>query len=56
MRDRVTIIGAADYELPGAGPGEYYSVVIAHAASPALGARFALNDAASNSGCDLGQE
>ena len=56
FRDRVTILGASDYGLPGAGPGEYYSVVIARTDDPAPGPRFALNDPLSNSGWDLGQE
>ena len=56
FRDRVTLIGASDYGLPGAGPGEYYSVIVARADDPAPGSRFALNDPLSNSGWDLPQE
>lgn len=56
FRDRVTVIGASNYGLPGAGPGEYYSVIVARADDPAPGPRFALNDPLSNSGWDLPQE
>ena len=56
FRDRVTLIGASDYGLPGAGPGEYYSLVVARADDPAPGPRFALNDPLSNSGWDAGQD
>lgn len=55
-RDRVTLIGASDYGLEDAGPGEYYSVIIARADDPAPGRRFALNDPLSNSGWDAGQD
>ena len=56
FRETVTLIGAADYALPGAAPGMYHSVVIVHRDSPirtmdaALSARFAANDALSQSG------
>ena len=56
FRDRVTLIGASDYGLPGAGPGEYYSFIIARADDPAPGPRFAFNDPLSNSGWDAGQD
>lgn len=56
FRDRVTLIGASDYGLPGAGPGEYYSLIVARADDPAPGPRFALNDPLSNSGWDAGQD
>ena len=56
FRDRVTLIGASDYGLPGAGPGEYYSLIIARADEPEPGHRFALNDPLSNSGWDAGQD
>nr|WP_246849291.1 PhnD/SsuA/transferrin family substrate-binding protein [Rubellimicrobium arenae] len=56
FRDRVTVIAASDYGLPGAGPGEYYSYMIARADDPAPGDRFALNDPLSNSGWDFAQE
>lgn len=56
FRDRVTLLGAADYGLPGAEPGTYYSVVIVRRDSPirsmeaALTARFAANEGLSQSG------
>ncbi|HVG49578.1 MAG TPA: PhnD/SsuA/transferrin family substrate-binding protein [Rubellimicrobium sp.] len=56
FRDRVTLIGASDYGLPGAGPGEYYSLIVARADDPTPGPRFALNDPLSNSGWDAGQD
>ena len=56
FRDRVTLIGASDYGLEDAGPGEYYSFVIARADDPAPGPRFALSDPLSNSGWDSGQD
>lgn len=51
FRDRVTLIGAAHYDLPDCAPGQYYSVLIARAdlADPSA-ARFACNDLLSNSG------
>ena len=52
----MTLIGASDYGLEGAGPGEYYSLVIARADEEAPGTRFALNDPLSNSGWDAGQD
>ncbi|EYD78352.1 ABC-type phosphate/phosphonate transport system, periplasmic component [Rubellimicrobium mesophilum DSM 19309] len=55
FRDRVTLVGASDYGLPGAGPGEYYSLIVARADDAAPGLRFALNDPLSNSGWDAGQ-
>ncbi len=54
--DQVTLIGAGDYGLPGAGPGEYYSVIIARAddargsLSAFDGASFAFNAPDSQSG------
>lgn len=56
FRERVTLIGASDYGLPGAGPGEYYSLIVARADDPQPGPRFALNDPLSNSGWDAGQD
>jgi len=56
FRDRVTLIGASDYGLEDAGPGEYYSVIVARADDPAPGFRFALSDPLSNSGWDSGQD
>ena len=56
FRDRVTLIGASDYGLPDAGPGEYFSLIIARADDPAPGDRFALNDPLSCSGWDAGQD
>lgn len=55
FRDRVTLIGAADYGLPGCAPGQYYSVFLARADDPAtdvrdLAHRFAYNEGLSNSG------
>lgn len=52
FKGRVTVLGASDYGLPGAGPGEYYSVVVARPGpGDALhGDRLAYNDALSNSG------
>jgi len=56
FRDTVTLIGAADYALPGEAPGNYHSVVIVGRDSPirsmegALSARFAANDGLSQSG------
>ncbi len=55
FRDRVTILGTADYDI-GAGPCEYFSVIVARISDPAPGPRFALNDPLSNSGWDLPQE
>ncbi len=54
--DRVTLIGAGDYGLPDAGPGEYYSVLVARVDDPRSdvaafqGAHFAYNSADSQSG------
>jgi len=56
FRDQVTLIGASDYGLPGAGPGQYYSLIISRADDPAPGPKFALNDPLSNSGWDAGQD
>lgn len=55
FRDRVTILGAACYDIP-ADPGEYHSVLVARVDDAAPGPRFALNDALSNSGWDMPQE
>lgn len=53
FRGRVTVIGAADYGLPGAAPGEYFSVIVSRPG--ARGGRLAFNDAMSNSGWDAVQ-
>ncbi|WP_224814014.1 phosphate/phosphite/phosphonate ABC transporter substrate-binding protein [Hasllibacter sp. MH4015] len=56
FRDTVTLIGAADFGLPGAGPGQYLSHIVARAGDPRPtlddfdGARFALNGFDSHSG------
>ncbi|MBF9044620.1 PhnD/SsuA/transferrin family substrate-binding protein [Rhodobacterales bacterium HKCCE4037] len=56
FHDHVTLIAAADFGLPGAGPGHYYSHIIARAddARETLadfdGAQFALNGTDSQSG------
>ncbi|MCC5973896.1 MAG: PhnD/SsuA/transferrin family substrate-binding protein [Rubellimicrobium sp.] len=56
FRGRVTLIGASDYGLPGAGPGEYYSLFIVRSDDPARTLedcathRFAYNEGLSNSG------
>ncbi len=56
LHGRVTLIGASDYGLPQAGPGEYYSVFVVRADDPRetpeafAGARFALNGGDSHSG------
>ncbi len=56
FRDRVTLIGAADYGLPEAAPGDYYSLFVVRKDDPAkrlqdcAGYRFAYNEALSNSG------
>ena len=53
---RVTLIGAGDYGLPDAGPGQYYSVFVVRAADPRAvpgdfaTARLAVNEAGSQSG------
>ncbi len=56
FRDRVTVIGAADYGVPHAPPGHYHSVLVVRendrAETPldCAGYRFALNDPLSQSG------
>ncbi len=56
FRDRVTLIGAADYGLPDAPAGYYYSVFVVRADDPATdpaacgAARFAYNEGLSHSG------
>lgn len=56
FRGRVTLIGASDYGLPEAEPGEYYSLFVVRAGDPAqrladcANHRFAYNEALSNSG------
>jgi ABC-type phosphate/phosphonate transport system substrate-binding protein len=56
FRDKVTVIGAADYGLPNAEPGQYYSAIVVRNDDPAtmlsdcVGYRFAYNEALSNSG------
>lgn len=55
FRDRVTLIGAADYGLPDCAPGHYYSVFVVRADDTATdpadrAARFAYNEGLSNSG------
>lgn len=58
FRDRVTLIGAAHYDLPDCAPGYYRSVFIIRADDSRrtvrdfAGARFACNDRMSNSGHD----
>ncbi|MGB0504983.1 MAG: phosphate/phosphite/phosphonate ABC transporter substrate-binding protein [Pikeienuella sp.] len=53
---KTTLLGAPDFDVPGAGPGEYYSVIIVAADSPAsnledlIGQRFAYNMRESQSG------
>ena len=59
FRDRVQILGLADYAVEGAAPGFYYSVMIVRRDDPArsleecAGYRFALNDVLSNSGWQM---
>lgn len=57
FRDRVTLIGAAHYDLPDCAPGQYYSVLIAraHLQDPSA-ARFACNDLLSHSGYGAAHE
>lgn len=61
FRDNVTVIGAADYGLPGCEPGYYNSVFIVRKDSPAEApqdmamARFACNDFLSQSGYGAAQ-
>ncbi len=56
-RDRVTVIGAMDYGLPGAEPGFYYSLMVVRKDDArASGPRFALNSPLSCSGWDAPQE
>ncbi|MFN3936737.1 MAG: phosphate/phosphite/phosphonate ABC transporter substrate-binding protein [Gemmobacter sp.] len=56
LHDRVVLIGTPDYGLPGCPPGYYRSVLVARADDPRSdwaafsGARFAFNDALSESG------
>lgn len=56
FRDKVTVIGAADYVLPDCAPGYYRSVFVVRGDDPRqapqdfAGARFAYNDPLSNSG------
>lgn len=53
---KVTLIGAADYGLPGAGPGQYYSVFVVRADDPRdtpgafANAPLAINEPGSHSG------
>lgn len=61
FRDRVTLIGAADYGLSDTPPGHYHSVLIIRADDPAeqltetAGYRLAFNEPLSNSGWDMPQ-
>lgn len=61
FQGKVTRIGAADYGLPGAPPGYYYSVFVVRADDPAQrpedcqGHRFAYNEPLSNSGYGAAQ-
>jgi len=56
FRDRVTLIGAADFGLPDAAPGEYYSLFVLRVDDlvcslfDCAGYRFAYNEGLSNSG------
>jgi len=56
FRGKVTLIGAADYGVPDAGPGQYYSQFIVRADDPATdptqctGYRFVLSEPLSQSG------
>jgi ABC-type phosphate/phosphonate transport system substrate-binding protein len=60
FRDRVTLIGAADYGLPDVAPGYYHSVYVVRRDDPArqlgdcAGYRFALSDPHSQSGWGAG--
>lgn len=62
FRNRVTIIGAADYALPDCAPGYYHSVFVVRKNAPEKSvvdfadARFAANDLLSNSGYGMPQQ
>ena len=56
FRDRVTLIGTADYDLPDCPPGHYYSHVVTRTEPVDLvTARFACNDLMSHSGYGTAQ-
>ena len=57
FRDRVTLIGAAHYDLPDCAPGQYYSVLIARTElKDPFAARFVCNDLLSHSGYGAAQD